>query len=120
MEMTRRIIHVVALLALVSSIALAHMEAHKTLPEDGATVTEAPEWVQVWYTQEPDSAVSKMTLTGPNGAVKLFVHPADDNSLMGMVQGEKLVDGAYVVAWQAAGDDGHIQKGEYEFTLKTK
>ena len=108
----------VAVLALVSTAAFAHMKVSKTAPEDGATLTKAPTSVQVWYTQEPDAAVSKMALTGPNGDVELFVHPGGDKSLMGMIEGS-VGDGDYVVTWQTAGDDGHIQKGEYKFTVKS-
>ena len=39
--------------------------------------------------------------------------------LMGMVKDKDLADGDYVVKWQTSGDDGHIQKGEYKFTLKS-
>ena len=38
---------------------------------------------------------------------------------MGMVKDKDLADGDYVVKWQTSGDDGHIQKGEYKFTLKS-
>jgi methionine-rich copper-binding protein CopC len=29
-----------------------------------------------------------------------------------------LADGRYAARWQAAGDDGHVQKGEYVFTIR--
>jgi methionine-rich copper-binding protein CopC len=29
-----------------------------------------------------------------------------------------IADGAYVVTWQSAGDDGHLQKGDFKFTFK--
>lgn len=103
----------------VASTALAHMAVKKTTPEDGAALSKAPEWVQVWYTQEPDEAVGKMSLTGPKGDVPLFVHSGGEMSLMGMIEDKDLPDGEYVVEWQAAGDDGYIQNGEYKFTLKT-
>ncbi len=108
----------VAGLVLASSLANAHMKVAKTAPAEGETLSEAPEFVQVWFSQKPDEAMSKLVLTGPEGDVSLFVHPADENSLMGMVQEEKLAGGDYVVKWQAAGDDGHIQKGEFKFTIE--
>ena len=94
------------------------MGVTKTEPEDGAILDKAPEAVQVWYTQEPDAAVSKVSMSGPNGEVALFVHPGKDKSLMGMVQDKDLADGEYVVKWQTSGDDGHIQKGEYKSNNK--
>ena len=103
----------------LASTALAHMAVKKTAPEDGAALSKAPESVQVWYTQEPKEAVSKMSLPGPNGDVSLLVHLGGEMSLMGMIEDEDLPDGEYVVEWQSAGDDGAVQKGEYKFTLKS-
>ena len=40
-----------------------------------------------------------------------------DKSLMAVVNGD-MPDGVYTVSWQAAGKDGHIQKGEFTFTVK--
>ena len=119
MTRSRPFVYMIILFALASSVALAHMHVTKTAPEDGATLSEAPASVQVWYSQEPDSAVSKMTMTGPSGEVKLMVHPGGDKSLMGMVQGKNLGDGDYVITWQSAGDDGALQNGEYKFTVKS-
>jgi len=43
----------------------------------------------------------------------------DKMSLMAMVShADKMSDGRYTVAWQSAGDDGHVQKGDFAFTLK--
>jgi hypothetical protein len=119
MKRLMQFMYFVTLFALASSVASAHMQVTKTAPEDGATLAKAPESVQVWFSQEPKGEVSKMTMTGPNGEVELFVHPGGDKSLMGMVQGKNLGDGAYVVTWESAGDDGALQNGEYEFTVKS-
>ena len=40
-----------------------------------------------------------------------------DKSMSTAVEGA-MGDGAYKVAWQAAGDDGHVQKGEFSFTVR--
>ena len=42
-----------------------------------------------------------------------------DKSLMAMVEGGT-PDGTYTVSWQSAGPDGHIQKGDFTFTVKRK
>jgi methionine-rich copper-binding protein CopC len=31
----------------------------------------------------------------------------------------KLADGQYVVSWQTAGDDGHVSKGDFSFSVKS-
>jgi methionine-rich copper-binding protein CopC len=38
-------------------------------------------------------------------------------SLMASV-GDAMPDGTYTVSWQSAGDDGHLQKGEFTFSVK--
>lgn len=104
----------------IAWFALAHMRVNKTAPEDGSTIAKAPNAIQVWFTQNPDSAVSKMSMSGPSGEVDLYVHLGGNKSLMGMVQTQNLGDGNYTVNWQTAGDDGHIQKGDYTFTVESK
>ena len=71
--MTRRIrtaALAVAATLLVAITLSAHTKAVKTLPAADATVA-APTTVQVWFNETPDVAVSKLTLEGPSGAVKL-------------------------------------------------
>jgi len=117
----------VALYVSVAAIALAcatavsaHMKFEKAVPASGSTVSAPPSEVQVWFSEAPDAAVSKLTLTGPAGPIELTgLHVMDKMSLMAMVShADKMSDGRYTVAWQSAGDDGHVQKGDFAFTLK--
>ena len=41
-----------------------------------------------------------------------------DKSMMADLKAH-LSDGNYVVSWQAAGDDGHVSKGEFKFSVKS-
>lgn len=110
----------VAVLVVVAatSVALAHMKVSKTLPAADSTVAMKPAKVQIWYTQAPDKAVSRLALTGPAGEVALGpMEVGADKSLSAVVQGT-VADGAYKVTWQTAGDDGHVQKGEFAFTVR--
>jgi methionine-rich copper-binding protein CopC len=110
---------VAASLAFVLVAALAaHMKLVKSMPVADATSTAPPSRIQVWFSQAPDVKVSKLDLAGPTGAVKLTnFHAMDDKSIVATVA-DKMSDGLYTVAWQAAGDDGHVQKGAFKFTLK--
>ena len=109
---------VVSSLALVSTFAFAHMKVAKTAPEEGATLNASPDTVRIWYTQEPDRAVSKMKLRGAGVEMELDVKADSDKSLTASLDAA-LSDGNYTVSWQTAGDDGHIQKGEFSFTVKS-
>lgn len=106
--------------ALVVAIAIplfAHMKVEKSEPAADSTVTTVPKMVQVWFSQAPDMTVSKMTLAGPSGPVKLAAPKAIGHSLAAVIEG-KIVNGSYTSAWQSAGDDGHLQKGEFKFTVQ--
>lgn len=107
-----------ALVVSATTVGLAHMKLSKTLPAANSTIAAKPDKVQIWYTQVPDKAVSRLTLSGPSGEVKLgAVAVAEDKSVVAAVEGAT-PDGAYKVSWQTAGDDGHIQKGEFAFTVR--
>ncbi|SRR5258706_13057745 len=108
---------VAAALAL-GAVVQAHAKLLKTSPADKATVAKAPTTVQLWFNETIDVKLSKVELTGPSGKVALgVVHAMEPKQLMGPITG-KMADGAYTVDWQTAGDDGHVQKGSFTFTLK--
>jgi copper resistance protein C len=109
---------VIALSLVAATTALAHMKAAKSEPAADSTVTSSPARVQVWFTQAPDPKLSKLEVTGPAGAVKLNgFRVNDDKSIVAAVDGT-LANGRYRVRWQSAGDDGHVQKGEFAFSVK--
>jgi len=118
--MTRKAVGWLAVVAMVSasSVAFAHMALSKSMPAANAVVSTRPATIQIWFTQAPDKAVSRLTLIGPSGEVKLgALTAAADKSIAAPVEGGT-PDGAYKVAWQAAGDDGHVQKGEFAFSVR--
>ena len=105
--------------AFAVATTLAHLAATKTTPEADEVLTSSPHHVQVWFTQDPDPAVSQLTLEGPAGDVELGdTEVAAEKSLMAMVPGE-LAPGSYTVSWRTAGDDGHVLRGDFSFTVGT-
>ena len=108
----------VVVLALASTaLLLAHMHLEKSEPAANAVLAKPAPHVQVFFSEPPDLKVSKLDLKGPSDTTKLVQLHVMDKSLMAMVQGD-MPDGAYTVTWQAAGKDGHIQKGDFAFTVK--
>jgi len=111
-------IAVCAGVALAAPALYAHMKFVKSVPAADATVASPPATVQVWFTEAPDRAVSKLELKGPAGAVRLGALTVDaDKSMHAAIEGD-VADGAYTVDWQAAGNDGHVQKGSYAFSVR--
>lgn len=121
---THRIFATAALVLATAFLCVAALNAHmalaKSMPAADSTITAPPAGIQVWFTQTPDVKVSRLTLTGPSGAVKLNAPEAkDDRSIVATIAGE-MADGVYTLAWLSAGDDGHVQKGDFTFTLKRR
>ena len=105
-------------LALSTVVTFAHMALSKSAPEADATVSGSPDQIQIWFTQDPDPAVSRITLEGPGGDVALGeVEIHDDRSVAAALDGA-LDPGEYTVSWRSAGDDGHVQRGSFSFTVR--
>jgi hypothetical protein len=100
--------------------AMAHLAVTKTMPEADAVLTESPEQLQVWFTQDPDPAISRLTLQGANDDDEVALGEtlvADQKSLVAVVPTD-LSPGSYTVSWRSAGDDGHVRRGDFVFTLR--
>ena len=122
MPLTRSFYAAVVAIALFfagSSRLDAHMKVDKTEPAASAVVDAPLPHVQVFFSEAPDLSVSKLEIKGPSEKTHLVLLHVMDKSLMAMVEGE-MPDGTYTVAWQSAGPDGHIQKGDFTFTVKRK
>jgi methionine-rich copper-binding protein CopC len=114
--------HLTATLAIVITLTLgtalsAHMKFDKAAPAAKSTVTAPPTSIQVWFSEAPDLKVSKLELKGATPIKLSELHVMDKTSLMAMIT-DPMPDGPYTVSWQAAGDDGHVQKGDFTFTVK--
>jgi hypothetical protein len=75
--------------------------------------------LRLTFTEALELAVSRLSLTGPNGPVALApltLAPDSATVIVGGIEGP-LVAGTYTVNWQAVGADGHPVRGEYSFTI---
>jgi methionine-rich copper-binding protein CopC len=116
-RVSRVVLAVVAALALSVGVQ-AHTKLEKSVPADGSTVTTAPTSVQLFFNEKLDLKVSKVEITGPSGKVEIGpAHSMAEKDIMTAVKGT-LGNGKYTVAWQTAGADGHVQKGEISFTVQ--
>ena len=100
-----------------SNLAVAHNRLLKTEPAAQAALKTAPARVQFWFFEKPDLTITKITVKGPAGAVDVGpAHAVSEKVVAADFKG-KLPAGAYTVSWQTAGDDGHISKGVFSFTV---
>jgi len=107
----------VALALCLAAALFAHLKVTGTSPENGETVNGPVRTLRVWFNQEPDVPLSKLELEGPAGPMNVEgLHTMGEKDLMARVTG-RMPDGAYTARWQTAGDDGHVLKGEWTFTV---
>ena len=110
------------LFAVMAAMALvqAHAQVQKTEPAANSTISSVPTSVQMWFNEAPDLKVTKVELAGASGKVELGpAHSMGKNNVMAPIVG-KMTNGKYTVNWQTAGDDGHVEKGTFTFTLSVK
>jgi methionine-rich copper-binding protein CopC len=111
-----------AALALVSIAGLAgfalHMRLVKSFPAEDQVVHQAPAHIQLWFSQVPELALTKVRLLGPEDVtVKVAKAVAtDDVKSVKLAIVDSLPEGTYSVTWQTASPDGHKVRGEYAFT----
>jgi methionine-rich copper-binding protein CopC len=116
LRLARIITFGVALIGL-TALVQAHTKLEKSEPAAGASVS-APKQIELWFNEKVDPAVSKIELTSAAGKVTLGpTHTMGGKTLMAGITG-KIAAGTYTVAWQTAGDDGHVVKGDFTFTVK--
>lgn len=102
-----------------ATLALAHNKLLKSDPAPNAILKTAPKQIEMWFAEKPDLTVSKLAVKGPSGAVDMGpVRASAENAIVADVKG-KLADGQYVVSWQTAGDDGHVSKGDFNFSVQS-
>ena len=109
----------IAALLLPLRSAEAHPRLVRAVPAADSSVT-APRELALTFNEEVTAALSRITLTGADGAAialdSLRVAAADGKTLMVRVRGP-LAPGRYTVKWQVAGDDGHPVRGEFAFVV---
>lgn len=112
-----------AAVGLQTFIVRAHADYERSDPPAGATLTEAPTQVQIWFTQElfrrqGENYIQVYTADGERVDLDDAVISDDDRTLMTVSLAPDLADGIYTVRWRAlSADDGHAEDGEFTFTV---
>lgn len=111
----------VALLLFLSSVAEAHARYERSEPGDGATVSDAPVQVEIWFSQElfRREGENWIHVFGPeNEAIHSGEARIDDDerSLMWVELQTPLKPGSYRVEWRnLSAEDGDTDEGEFTF-----
>jgi methionine-rich copper-binding protein CopC len=112
-----------ALLLTLPATAFFHTKLTKADPGIAATVAVAPTQIRLWFSEEPELALTTVTLekaADSSVVAKITLAATDDpKSVAGKIPAA-LAPGKYIVAWKTAADDGHPAKGSYWFTFTPK
>lgn len=118
----------VALLVALSAIvpatgsAQAHARYERSVPVDGAVVTESPARVDVWFSQEMARREGLPTMVVVNESGDTIADQAvlddDDRTHMYIEMPPELPDGRYTVIWHNLSDvDGDEAQGAFHFVI---
>ena len=112
---------VVATAAFGSSSAVAdlHFGLGSSAPEADASVASLEE-VRLWFTQVPqDNSVGIRLIDAAGEAVETgeASRDAEDGKVFSVALDAELSAGAYTVAWRGIGDDGHVVRGDFGFSI---
>ncbi|HET9949965.1 MAG TPA: copper resistance CopC family protein [Longimicrobiales bacterium] len=99
--------------------AALHFELSGSLPEPDATVPP-PEEVRLWFTEAPQEGSVAIRLIDPAGEPVETGEPTpaeDDARVVSVAVEPRLAPGRYTVSWRGIGDDGHVVRGDFGFTV---
>jgi len=117
----RSITAIAALLALIcgATTAFAHAQLEKAVPAVGGTVA-SPSEIRLEFSEGVEPKFSKVSLTGPGGAVPLGAAKTESGNPAVLIApiSKPLPSGAYKVHWQAVSVDTHHTQGTFDFTVK--
>jgi copper resistance protein C len=105
--------------ACVSTAAFAHAQLEKAIPPVGSTVA-GPSEIRLEFSEGVEPRFSKVSVTGPGGAVPLGAAKTDSGNQAVLIVpiSKPLSAGAYKVHWQAVSVDTHHTQGTFEFIVK--
>lgn len=116
---TRTIIALFVLPLFAMNTALAHNSLSVTNPADQALIQEAPEAIELNFSDETYLVEIKLEEVD-GGIVLLDFDPSISASRHFSVPTPDLEDGNYQVKWMVEGDDTHKITGEFSFTVNAE
>ena len=102
-----------------ASWSVRHFGLAKSIPDAGSSV-QSPEQLQPLFTQAPQDGSVTIRLIDAAGDLVQTGEPvrhAEDAKLMEVQVGRVMDEGAYTVAWRGIGDDGHVVRNDFDFSV---
>ena len=99
------------------AVVTAHAELVSSSPEAGSTLARSPEAVTATFSEALEAPKSSIEVIAPDGSLVATGGLAPDDGTTLLVAVPALAPGTYDVRWTASSDDGHLERGRYEFTV---
>ncbi len=96
-----------------------HFALSKSMPEAESSIDSPPE-VRLWFTEAPEDNTTSIRVVNAAGELMEagdVTQDADDGRIFSVAIGRRLGAGAYTVAWRAIGQDGHVVREAFTFSV---
>jgi len=115
----RRTLCIIIFLLAIPSIVFAHVYLLECSPEQNAVLDKAPEKVTIAFVGSVETAFSKIEVFNADGTkVSKKTSYSDSDTVIESALDDGIGPGEYTVKWKCMSLDGHMQTGEYKFTIK--
>jgi len=97
-----------------------HLHLERSEPKANDTVASAPAAVRLWFSEQPELAVTTIRLTATGGTpVPLAPLTRDTGATAPVVAPIRAhpAAGAYTVFWRSTARDGHVSNGQFQFVI---
>ncbi len=104
------------------SASSLHFALSKSMPEAESTVAP-PDELRLWFSQVPQENSVSVRLVDGSGELVHTGDPtpdASDGKVIAVSIDHALAPGSYTVAWRGIGDDGHVVRGDFPFSVATR
>ncbi len=98
---------------------IPHFALSRSAPEADAAV-ESPSEIRLWFNEEPAEGTTQIRLVGAEEAgihVEDVAQDEEDARSFAIELHGTLDPGTYTVSWRGMGDDGHVVRNTFDFTV---
>lgn len=111
---------VIMTVASAAATPVRHLHLERSSPADSSVVS-APDSLMLWFSERPQIAVTRVTVTTASGdtvAAEKPVQAAGDKAPVVVRFARPPASGAHTVAWRTMSADGHTVRGTFMFTVR--
>jgi methionine-rich copper-binding protein CopC len=101
-------------------VAARHLHLERSEPAANDTVASAPAAVRLWFSEQPELAVTTIRLSAAAGAAVALAPLTRDTGATAPVVAPLRAHpaaGTYNVWWRSTARDGHVSTGQFQFVI---